>query len=290
MAPPCLSHGDLSARRGSQADDPTRCRSYSVNLLRSLTICTPISMIIRMDERERLLVITAHPGDFVWRAGGAIALAAKQGSEPVIACLSYGERGESAALWRQGLQLDQVKHHRATEAEAAASELGAELRIFDGGDYPLQESPEMIRWLVAIYREVQPTVVVTHPEADPYNPDHAAASALALKSRVFAQAAGFPDNGEPLGAPPVLCFEPHQPEICGFAPNVLLDITDVWETKTAAMSVVGAQSHLWEYYSDLGRRRGVQAQRNSSQNLGQSADSYAEAYQRVFPQVVDSLE
>ena len=32
-----------------------------------------------MSEQKTGLVVTAHPGDFVWRAGGAIALHAKQG-------------------------------------------------------------------------------------------------------------------------------------------------------------------------------------------------------------------
>ena len=41
------------------------------------------------------LVVTAHPGDFVWRAGGAIALHAKKGYRMKIVCLSFGERGES---------------------------------------------------------------------------------------------------------------------------------------------------------------------------------------------------
>jgi len=38
---------------------------------------------------------------------------------------------------------------------------------------------------------------------------------------------------------------------------------------------------LWEYYSDLARRRGTQAVRNS----GRKEIQYAEAYQRVYPQV-----
>ena len=33
-------------------------------------------------------------------------------------------------------------------------------------------------------------------------------------------------------------FEPHQPEQCGWKPDVLLDITDVWETKRAAMEAM----------------------------------------------------
>jgi hypothetical protein len=47
------------------------------------------------------LVITAHPGDFVWRAGGAIALHAKRAMRVKILCLSYGERGESQFAWKK---------------------------------------------------------------------------------------------------------------------------------------------------------------------------------------------
>ncbi|HEX3164111.1 MAG TPA: PIG-L family deacetylase, partial [Pseudolabrys sp.] len=48
-----------------------------------------------MPDQKTGLVITAHPGDFVWRAGGAIALHAKRGYKMKIVCMSYGERGES---------------------------------------------------------------------------------------------------------------------------------------------------------------------------------------------------
>ena len=47
------------------------------------------------------LVVTAHPGDFVWRAGGAIALHARRGVRMKIVCLSYGERGESQWAWKK---------------------------------------------------------------------------------------------------------------------------------------------------------------------------------------------
>jgi len=52
------------------------------------------------------LVVTAHPGDFVWRVGGAIALHARGGYRMKIVCLSFGERGERKtdvgrlAAWR----------------------------------------------------------------------------------------------------------------------------------------------------------------------------------------------
>src|SRR3546814_8711964 len=104
------------------------------------------------------LVVTAHPGDFVWRAGGAIALHALRGYRVKIVCLSFGERGESQFAWKKGgLDLEQVKAGRRAEAEKAASILGAEIEFFDAGDYPLRLTPEMLDRLIDIYREVNPS-------------------------------------------------------------------------------------------------------------------------------------
>jgi 4-oxalomesaconate hydratase len=234
-------------------------------------------------------VVSAHAADFVWRAGGAIALAAARGEPVTVVCLSYGERGESASAWRVGKTLDEIKALRRGEAERAAAVLGARIEFLDAGDYPLRETDELLGRLVAIVREINPAVVLTHTLADQYNGDHPVAGQLALTARVLAQAPGYPGPGEPIGAPPVFLFEPHQPEMCGFKPDVLLDITTVFETKRKAMECMAAQQHLWEYYTDLARRRGTQLRRNAGPNLGLPNRTLGEAYMRVFPQVTGTL-
>ena len=229
-----------------------------------------------------MLVISAHAADFVWRAGGAIALYASRGWRVRILCLSYGERGESEKMWNQpGVTLEIVKAARRDEALKAAEILGAEIRSFDMGDYPLRPTDEHMTELVNEFRETQPAVVLTHSFLDPYNPDHPEAAQLTMKARVYAQAAGYPGGGKKLGAPPVFMFEPHQPEQCDFKPQVLLDITSVFDKKRQAMEAMVAQEHLWEYCTDLAKRRGTQAVRNS----GDKRIKFAEAYQRVYPQV-----
>ncbi|MCK2220117.1 PIG-L family deacetylase [Actinomadura sp. ATCC 31491] len=234
-------------------------------------------------------MISAHAGDFVWRAAGAIALTAHRGGRAKVVCLSYGERGESAKAWRAGHTLDEIKAIRREEAEHAAAALGAEIEFLDAGDYPLVETPELVDRLVRVYRDCEPGVVLTHPLADPYNGDHPAAARMALQARVLAQAAGYDAPGEPLGAPPVFFFEPHQPEQCDFKPDVLLDITPVFEAKRKAMECLPAQQHMWDYYTDLAVRRGVQLKRNAGPNLGLPHDTRAEAFMRLYPQVTDTL-
>lgn len=240
------------------------------------------------EDAKTVLVVSAHAADFVWRAGGAIALYAERGYRVRILCLSYGERGESERLWKiSGMTVEKVKEDRLAESTRAAEILGAEIRFLDMGDYPIVPSEEKVVELVNEFRLTKPEIVLTHSIEDPYNPDHPLAHELTMKARVYAQAAGYPaaGKGKQDDAPPVFLFEPHQPEQCNFKPQVLLDITPVWEKKLQAMQSMAAQEHLVVYYTDLGKRRGVQAVRNS----GKRQIKYAEAYQRFYPQVTDTL-
>jgi 4-oxalomesaconate hydratase len=221
--------------------------------------------------------------------GGRAAPSPGRPPAVTIACLTFGERGESAKAWREGKKLDEIKAIRRDEAERAAAELGAAVRFFDAGDYPLVPTTELIGRLIALYRETQPDVVLTHPAEDPYNVDHPAANRMAMEARILAQAIGYLGAGEIIGAPPVFYFEPHQPEMSGFKPEVLLDITEVWDTKRRAMECLAAQQHLWDYYTDLAVRRGVQLKRNAGPNLGLTHKTMAEAYMRPYPQIAKEL-
>ena len=261
-----------------------------------------------MSAQKTGLVITAHPGDFVWRAGGAIALHAKRGMRVKILCLSYGERGESQFAWKKaGVQMAEVKAQRREEAEAAAAALGAEIEFMDAGDYPLRTTPEMLDRAIDIFHELNPSFVLTHALGlvgsvlafaavvagtvlthaleDPYNVDHPEATRFAQEARIIAQAAGHkPDPNRAYAAPPVFLFEPHQPEQCNFKPNVILNIDEVWEQKRKAFEILAAQKHLWEYYTRVALNRGMQGGRNSGKAM-----TYGEAYQRLFPEALETL-
>jgi 4-oxalomesaconate hydratase len=239
-----------------------------------------------MTQKPRTaLVVSAHSADFVWRAGGAIALYAARGYKVVIVCLSYGERGESAKLWKQeGYTLEKVKAERRAEAEAAADILGGEAVFFDLGDYPMRVSDDALYKLVDIYREYHPEFVLSHSLHDPYNFDHPLATHVAQEARIIAQAWGHNPGEKVLGAPGVFLFEPHQPEQCGWKPQVILDITSVWDRKYEAIQAMAGQEHLWEYYTRVALQRGVQGKRNSGRQM-----THGEAYQRIFPLVNDAF-
>lgn len=243
-----------------------------------------------MTEKKSALVISAHAADFVWRCGGAIALHAELGYDVTVACLSFGERGESARLWKEGKSLADIKSIRREEAEAAAKALGvAHLECFDLGDYPLVVDAEDRYAIVDLIRRVQPAFMMSHSQYDPYNTDHMYVTQIALETRMIAQAWGHNPGEKVLGAPQLYLFEPHQTEQMGWKPDVFLDITGVWDKKRAAMECMNGQVHLWDYYTRVAQQRANHFKRNSGGMSGGRDCQYAEGFQSIFPRTVDEL-
>jgi len=235
---------------------------------------------------KRVQVIGAHSADFVWRAGGAVAKAVELGGAAEVIALSYGERGESGELWKQeGQTVENVKRIRHAEAEAAAAHLGASMRALDLGDYPLQIDSDALLRIADAIREFAPDVLITHTDRDPFNPDHAQAHFAVDRARSLAAGAGVPSGFATVKPPELFLFEPHQPELCNFTPTTFVDITAVMERKKAAMAEMKAQAYLQTYYGERAAHRGNHARRSS----GNQDIRFAEAFQRVTPQVVSAL-
>ena len=235
---------------------------------------------------RRMLVIGAHSADFVWRAGGALAVTTSNGGVGRVIALSYGEKGESGELWKEENQtIDNVKKIRRGEAERAAGHLGADFRCLDLGDYPLQIDTEALERISDEIREFAPDVLITHTDTDPFNPDHPVACEAVGRARSLAAGAGVQSAFKTVRPPEFFLFEPHQPELGNFMPTTFVDITAAMEAKRAAMAEMQAQKYLHTYYAERADHRGNHARRASgNQDIRQ-----AEAFQRVTPQVVSSL-
>ena len=200
--------------------------------------------------------------------------------------LSYGERGESGELWKEpGQTVERVKEVRHAEAERAAAALGAEFECLDLGDYPAARS-------TATRSSRSPTASASSRRTSAHahrprsvQPGPRSAFFAVERARALAAGAGVPSAFETVQPPELLLFEPHQPELCNFVPTTFVDITPVVEQKNAAMAEMKAQAYLVTYYAQRAEQRGNHARRSS----GNSAIRYAEAFQRVTPQVVSAL-
>jgi len=235
---------------------------------------------------KRVMVIGAHAADFVWRAGGAIAVATTNGGTSQVIALSYGERGESGELWKEPDQtIQNVKEIRRGEAERAAHALGAEFECLDLGDYPLEVDTSALSQISDRIREFAPDVLITHTDTDPFNPDHPVAHHATMRARGLAAGAGVASAFATVKPPELFLFEPHQPELCNFTPTTFVDITSVIDQKLRAMGEMKAQQYLQSYYAERAGHRGNHARRSS----GNQAIRHAEAFQRVTPHVVSAL-
>lgn len=237
-----------------------------------------------IDKNVNLLVVSGHAADFVWRAGGTIAKYIKHGANVHLVVLSYGARGESNNLWNtEGQTLENVKSIRKAELEAAANHLGVKnLEIWDYEDYHMQITPERMEQMVRKIREVRPHHIVTHGVKDAFNPDHETISRFVFEASVLAISNGVRMEGYPTAKQArIFGFEPHQTEISDFKPEVIIDITETYPQKEAAMQCFKAQKHLIEYYSARAMMRGNHARRCS----GNNEYKYAEAFTRFFPYV-----
>ena len=236
---------------------------------------------------KRLLVVGAHSGDFVWRAAGTIAKAREEGATTLVIAMSYGERGESGELWKEDPKRteESVKMIRHEQASKAAKSLDTAIQFLDWGDYPMLLNDDRIKQLTNIIGDFEPTVILTHSEKDPFNPDHPLAFQAVQRARLLSSGAGVPSAFKNIDPPSWYSFEPHQPELSGFIPDTFIDISSVMERKIEAMSYMGAQTYLKDYYKELASRRANHARRIS----GKKDIKFAEAHQSQMPRIVSSI-
>ena len=237
---------------------------------------------------KKILVVSAHAADFVWRSGGTIAKYIKNGAEVHVVVLSFGVRGESNDLWKDENQtVENVERIRLEESSKAAEILGVKnIEYWDFEDYPMEITRERMDRLVQKIREARPDIIITHDKKDAVNPDHDAVRNYVFQCSVMSNSAGVVTPGFPVTKQMMLFgFEPHQTEISDFKPGTFIDITETYEQKVEAMKCFKAQGHLIEYYIQRAFMRGNHARRLS----GVKDYKYAESFSNFFPRVANEF-
>ncbi|MEM0135493.1 MAG: PIG-L deacetylase family protein [Thermoplasmatales archaeon] len=229
--------------------------------------------------RTDLLVISAHSADYVWRSGGIIAKYRMKGKNVKVYCLSFGERGESTELWVKGHTLPEIKEIRRDESQKAADILGVEVSFLDWDDYPLLINIDRLAELVKIIRKENPLNLLTHSPTDPFNIDHETTAKSVKEASILSIAHGFLPEIPAANQTRLFGFEHHQPELSEFYPDIIIDISEAFEKKKAAMNCFKTQKHLIDYYAMRAELRGNHFRRIS----GTSNCKYAEAFKRVYP-------
>ncbi|MEZ6017129.1 MAG: bacillithiol biosynthesis deacetylase BshB1 [Planctomycetota bacterium] len=176
-----------------------------------------------------VLIVAAHPDDAEISVGGTISRLIRAGHAVGVLDVTRGELGS------RGTRAD-----RDAETSVASQALGLTWRgNLEQPDGRVEATVEAREELARVIRHLQPDVLLAHHELDPH-PDHVASGRMAREAwylsglRRLAERVG----GAPARRPARLArFMSHR----GFAPTFVVDITEVWEAKLAAVKAYASQ-------------------------------------------------
>jgi len=194
--------------------------------------------VLEDSEVRRILVVTAHPDDVDFGAGGTIATWTDAGIEVVYCIVTDGGAGGSDP----DVPRSAMPGIRRAEQEAAAKEVGVtDVRFLGYVDGELAVSHELRRDISRVIRQVRPQrMLVQSPERNwlriqASHPDHLAAGEAALQ-------AIYPDARNPFAHVSLLADEGLEawtvPEVWVMAapnPDHFVDVTAAFDRKIAAL-------------------------------------------------------
>lgn len=175
-----------------------------------------------------ILAIAAHRDDVELTCGGTMIVSARKGYRTAVVDLTAGEMGTRGNV-----------ETRAMEAAAAAKILGLSVRENLGlPDAAIVNTPETRAQLVPLIRRLKPKIVIA-PAQDGRHPDHRVTSELVRDACFLAGLARFAPGLPPHRPRKVLYCITYREE--ALKPTFVVDISDVFEEKLAAMNAYFSQ-------------------------------------------------
>ena len=223
---------------------------------------------------ERVMVITAHPDDSEFGAGGTVARLVKEGCEVTYLIATNGNKGSSD----REMTPERLAVIRAEEQRNAARTLGvAHVEFLGYPDGELEDTRDLRRDVTRAIRRWRPDLVISMNPQRTYNlyashRDHRIVAGVALDCV-------YPLARDHMSFPELMPdFEPHKVREIHLMqwenPQLVVDITDVIDLKLKALAC---------HVSQFGDFSGVEARvRERSAEIGRAKGfAYAESFDRI---------
>src|SRR5262245_4360749 len=224
---------------------------------------------------ERVMVVTAHPDDSEFGAGGTVAKLVREGKQVTYCILTNGNKGSGDRT----MTPERLATIREEEQRNAARVLGVESVDFLGfPDCELEDARETRMAVTAAIRRHRPDLLIAQNPMRTKNlgashRDHRIAAGIALDC-------GYPLARDPMAFPELLKqdLEPHKVKEVDLMwwdqPGVLDDISDTIDLKLKALACHASQRKDMAAVEKRVRERGAE--------LGKPKGfAYAEAFDRI---------
>ena len=224
---------------------------------------------------ERVMVITAHPDDSEFGAGGTVAKHAKDGREVTYVIATNGNKGSSDRT----MTPERLARTRETEQRNAARVLGVERVEFLGyEDGELEDTRDLRRDVTRQIRAWRPDLVITMQPLRTKNlyashRDHRTIAGVVLDCI-------YPLARDHMAFPELMPeYEPHKVREVHLMqwddPDVVVDISEVIDLKLKALAC--HQSQFKDFAGVEERVRERAAELGKPKNY-----AFAEAFDRIF--------
>jgi LmbE family N-acetylglucosaminyl deacetylase len=226
------------------------------------------------DKIERVMVVTAHPDDSEFGAGGTVAKMVKEGREVTYVIVTNGNKGSSD----RSMTPERLARIREEEQRNAARTLGVERVEFLGyADGEVEDTRDLRRDVSRMIRKWRPDLVICQSPHRTYllgasHRDHRIVGGVTLDCV-------YPLARDHMAFPELMpTFEPHKVrEVYVMQwqdPQVVVDVSDTMDLKLRALACHASQ------FKDFAA---VEARvRDRARQLGQAKGyAYAEAFDRI---------
>jgi LmbE family N-acetylglucosaminyl deacetylase len=214
-----------------------------------------------MMTTKRVLAVGAHPDDVEFMCAGLLILLREAGCEIHVATLSLGDVGSMAC------DPEELRRIRREEATTASGVIGATYHALDFWDFSIFNDDQSNRRVTGLLREVDPSIVITHPPQD-YLADHEATSTLVRNGCFYASVPNYESSqgtsAVRTSSIPYLYYA-HPMEGtdnfgCPVVPQMFIDITSVFSLKRNMLAChksqrdwLRQQHGIDEYVESMGR-------------------------------------
>ncbi len=191
------------------------------------------------DQKINIVVIGAHPDDCDIHAGGTAIRFSQMGHRVLFVSTTNGDAGH---FNKSGNTLGKI---RKAEAEEAGRRMGITYKVLDNHDGLLEPNLNLRLQLIQLIREWKADIVIG-PRPYDYHPDHRN-TAIAIQDAAFLVIVPniVPQTPALKKNPVFLYTDDRFTKPYPFSPDIVVDVTKVFDQKIYAMAAHQSQFFEW---------------------------------------------